>query len=157
MICDSLARAELYPLGPSFIKAIDALKNLSPDTPDGSYEVEGKKIYINVMTYTTSNAPAEKYEYHREYADIQVVLKGAERLYSCDLAPLREKDPYDSGKDCGFTFPPEGPFGTALEMREGDFAFFFPMDAHAGKGASLAAGEMTIRKAVAKVAIELLK
>ena len=55
------------------------------------------------------------------------------------------------------TFGPEKPFGTTLEMREGDFALFLPMDAHAGKGASLDAGEVTIRKAVAKVAMELIK
>ena len=157
MIYDTLARAENYPLGPAFIKAVEALKKLDASTPDGSYEVEGKKIFINVMTYTTSNLPPEKYEYHRDYLDIQVVLEGAELLRSCDLSALAGKEPYDAEKDCGFSFPPEKPFGTTLEMRKGDFALFLPMDAHAGKGASLEAGEVTIRKAVAKVAMELIK
>ena len=77
-ITDIAQRADL----PAALRAIvkQALA-LAPETLEpGRYEIDGNDIFINVMAFETADAQSKRYEQHRDYADIQILLSGNERI-----------------------------------------------------------------------------
>lgn len=46
----------------------------------GRYELQGDNIFMNVMTFNTQSPVEKKAELHEQYIDIQLLLKGEERI-----------------------------------------------------------------------------
>lgn len=123
-------------------------------SPPGSYELQGMDIYVQVIDLTTKPVAECRPEVHREYADVQFLVSGAERIgvaidmgsnvISEDFTPTRDLRFYESM-----------PMETTLNMRPGSFAVFMPSDVHAPGGA--ADKPMAIRKVVMKVRASLLR
>ncbi|MFA5851582.1 MAG: YhcH/YjgK/YiaL family protein, partial [Spirochaetales bacterium] len=114
---------------------------------NGSHQVDGERVLANVMTYETKRPEEGKFEAHRKYIDIQVVLEGEERCCCTPLSLTTELGPYDTGKDIGFLV---GPRQTTMQLNPDNFAVFFPQDAHMP---SLSLDKArTVRKVVMKVA-----
>lgn len=159
MIYDDIARWETYRFSKAVAPAFEFLKKLDLGIPDGEYEISGRSIYASVMTYDTAGTPPEMLETHRKYVDIQYAVTGVEVLFATLLNTngMQIRTPYDPLKDAEFFYPPEQQELARLEMRPGMFAVFFPWDAHLGRGASIAAGAMTIRKVVVKTELSLFK
>lgn len=80
MICDTLQHLGRYRgLHPNLDTAIDYL--LTHDLaalPLGRTEVDGDKVFINLMDATLHPDAGYHPEYHRHYADLQVDLTGSE-------------------------------------------------------------------------------
>ena len=74
MILDNAKNIDFYrTLGIEgrYAKAIDFLKSHDLATlEDGKYEIDGKNVYANVMSYTTLPWEEAKYEAHQNYSDI---------------------------------------------------------------------------------------
>lgn len=150
MIFDKLAHADAYKaLGPRFRAAFDFFEsgkahNLAP----GRHELDGNQLFVNIEQYDTKPVDEGKWEAHRRYADIQLILSGAERMDYAPVDTLKEVAAYDPAKEAAF-FEGEG---TPLIVDAGMFAVFFPHDAHRP---NLAPGEPApVRKAVAKILLE---
>ena len=154
MICDTLENASLYKYGNSLRKAVEFVRSVKSDTPVGRHELGGK-MYANVMTYTTKDAPADKLEIHRKYVDLQAVICGCEVLCVCEKSTLTVLHPYEEEKDYGFLAPSGEKPLSRLEMVPGMFALFFPQDAHIGQCAGKG-GAMEIKKVVVKIPVEEL-
>lgn len=93
--------------------------------------------------------PREKVqlEAHRRYIDIQMPLKGTEKMGWCALADLKlPRGTYDADRDVIF-------FGdaatTLITVKPGQMAVFFPEDAHAPN-----IGLGTHRKLIIKVPVD---
>ncbi len=147
MIIDELAMAGRYAcLSPNFAKAIRDLTETQLDTlPLGTIPVDGEKVYVMVQEYMTREGEP-KYESHDKYADIQLVLEGAER-FGFGWDPCM--GPLENGKDLRF-----GSAEKTLEfvLEKDRFAIFLPGEAHAP---GLAAGKAEkCRKIVVKVLCE---
>ena len=155
MIFDDLDNAASYRLGPAFAKAVDFIRSLRADAPLGKCSIDGDRITANVMSYDTVDAAPERLEVHRQYVDVQAVIRGNEALYACSGKGLAVHTPYDAQKDCGFLTPDPDRMPAKLDMVPGNFAVFFPQDAHMGKGVG-SAGAQNILKVVVKIAVELL-
>ena len=155
MIYDDIANASTYRLGHAFAKAIDFIRSLNADTPAGPVSIDGDRITANVMTYDTEDATPDRLEVHRKYVDVQAVIRGNETLYACSGSGLAVHSAYNEKNDCGFLVPAGGKPLVKLAMKPGNFAVFFPQDAHMGKGAEHA-GAQNILKVVVKIAVELL-
>ena len=82
MICDTLQHLGRYRgLHPNLDTAIDYL--LTHDLaalPLGRTEVDGDKVFINLMDATLHPDAGYHPEYHKLYADLQVDLTGSDRL-----------------------------------------------------------------------------
>ena len=81
MIYDVFENAGLYfdknrQLG----KAIDFAAGFDKSQPDGRYDVDGDNIYAIVMTYETKTVEELKFEGHKKYIDIQLLLNGQEYM-----------------------------------------------------------------------------
>lgn len=100
MIYDKLSNIKNYKgLFPNLDDAIDYI--LSHDLnglPLGKTVINGDRLYVNVMECDTAMMADKKYEVHQEYLDIQIDLRGAERLITGDSATMQMGD-YDKDSD----------------------------------------------------------
>ena len=132
--------ASLFENG-KLIPYIELLKTLSGDTENGRYELSDGAYYVVSLSEKTA-AEGRTFEAHCRYIDIQCVLSGDERIDYADLSHLLPATPYNDEKD--FAMYAGG--GSSLMLREGDFAVFFPSDAHLP-----CIGEGKVKKAVVKI------
>lgn len=56
--------------------------------PVGVYEVKGKDVFAQVQAYTPKKYEEGKFETHRLYADVQMVVEGEELMYASTDASL---------------------------------------------------------------------
>ena len=88
-----------------------------------------------------------KWEAHKVYIDVQVIVSGDELMEVTDVARLTVAEDHTPAKD--ILFFEQNRDGSVLRMRAGEIAVFYPVDAHKP---SLAAGEPAalVRKTVVK-------
>lgn len=154
MIYDTLENASVYPFGPAFEKAIRFVRELDPAIALGRYELDGDKMYVNVMESETQDGLPTKYEVHRKYADLQAVISGSETIFVRQAANLPVVTPYKP--DCEFLSSDGKAADVNVQLFPGYFTLLFPQDAHMGKGVSCL-GKSKVKKLVVKIALELLK
>jgi biofilm protein TabA len=117
--------------------------------PVGKFAIDGDLVFGIVMEYETRMADAAKWETHRKYIDIQIMLDGREEMRWADVNGLSEKTPYDADKDATFYHSPTT--YQTLSSGPGEFVVFEPADAHAP---SLMIGmPAKVRKLVIKVSV----
>lgn len=102
---------------------------------DGTHQVEGDDVFAMFQHNAMKPRPACRWEAHRKYADIQLVIAGQEGMGVAPLADFDVEVPYDDAKDVGFHRPKHplgGPDnnGTVAWVRTGEFALFLPSDVH---------------------------
>ncbi len=128
MILDHIDHLPRYAL-PYKDKIIAFLKAQDPKTvPDGEHEIDGRNLFVRVMSYEPKPAAENKFEAHRIYADLQYVADGVElmQVVSSDrLTPITE---YLPEKEYQF-FSAEKDI-TDLVVRTGEFTIFYPGEAH---------------------------
>lgn len=151
MIFDQAKNLDFYKtlgVGDRYAKAIEWLKNTDlAALENGKYEIDGKDVYVNVMSYTTLPWEEAKYEAHENYTDIQYVIAGTETMTYAPVDALNPTGPYDPQKDV-IKFDNANP-GLKVACQAGDFMIFFPWDGHKPKAAS---GEpCQVKKAVVKI------
>jgi len=149
MIVDLLANSHLYrglnsriDRALAYLNEIDLLA-LEP----GDYEIDGKSIYARLLTYTTRLEEQGMWEAHRLYIDLQVMVRGEERIR---YAPLSRLTPgsYDEAKD----FLRLSGEGDSITLPAGSFMLLWPTDGHMP---CLAVGAPApIEKVVVKIAVE---
>ena len=130
MIQDRIKNGKLYAkMGSNFAEAFAWLEKVNPaELTPGRIEVKGEEIYALVQQYTTKPLSQGFLETHKRYADIQVVLKGSERMGYCFNEGLSITQPYTDEKDVEKY---EYRDCSQLIVNAGNFALFLPDDAHA--------------------------
>lgn len=113
----------------------------------GRYELTPAGTYANIQEYDTREIG--KYEVHREYADIQVVLSGEEHIFIAPLDALQNRlADFDEEKDIEF-FASASRERAALANRA-HWVILFPSDAH-NPCMSIGESPVHVRKVVVKV------
>jgi len=148
MILDRLEHSVHYAaLGRGFAAGFAYLRETDlANLADGRYEIEGKNVLAIVQTYPTKPQSEGRWEAHRDHADIQVVVSGAERMGVVPLEVMTVESPYDAERDVEFY---RGNGGKFFDVNGGEFAVFYPHDVHMP---SLAIDKpQTVKKVVIKV------
>ncbi len=147
MVKDNLKNAMQYAgLGERFRTALEYLTTHDLTEATERIELDGKNLYILPQNPTLKTWEDAKWEGHESYADIQVILKGREIIGYAPAEAMEVKIPYNPEKDA-VIFSGDG---VAMEYADGDFAIFFPQDAH--KPCVRAEnGPESVKKAVVKV------
>lgn len=147
MIADTLKNIALYRgLSRNMDTAIDFLLKTDLNAlPDGRHEVDGDKVFVNVMA--VSFRAQNRFEAHRRYIDIQIALGEGESIEWLPYERVTRWEEYAADRDYqgGQSDVP----GMAYTLRPMDFAVYFPRDAH-----KPGLGEGTGRKAVVKVRVD---
>lgn len=125
-----------------FIKEND-LNTLST----GSYEIDGKKVYVNIDEYETCPYAERNYEAHEKYVDVQMIIQGKESIYIDDKKDLEIKTEYSDEKDIAFY--KDGNNGQNVELAEKEFLVIYPSEAH--KPCVMLEEKCRVKKAVFKI------
>ena len=92
----------------------------------GSHEIDGERLFVNIVEYTTTAAKERFWEAHRKYLDVHVMLHGTEQIdlnfiQNMDVKEFVEKDDF---------LPMDGEKNSSVVLRDGDFLICYPSDGH---------------------------
>jgi len=117
--------------------------------PLGRTDIEGNDVFLTVSEAETRPPEHVKFEAHRRYIDIQLVVRGQESIGYAPVASLVSAEPYDATKDIEFFSVPQE--SAAIALRAGDFVVFAPGDGH--RPSLHLDGPHVSRKVVVKVSV----
>lgn len=124
MILDYLNRREIYnSLSPVFAEAMDFALSVK-DKPVGRYE-QGDYFAL-VQEMDTVALADKKFELHRKYLDVHIVLSGEEVIEYEDITLLTPGDEYNAEKDIQRLTGT----GCPVVVKEGMFCLVFDHDGH---------------------------
>lgn len=149
MILDAIEHAGRYiAISPALEAALRFLLETDlRSLPEGRIDIDGERVFATVSAYRTRPVEQSRWEAHRRYGDVQVMLAGTERMGVAPLSAMREIVPYDPASDVAF-FEGAGDF---LTVTQGGFTVFFPQDAHMPQ--ICAEAPTIVRKLVIKFAV----
>lgn len=146
MIIDKIDNLKMYEQIP--IEIAEFLQSLDSNVKTGRYEFEDGN-FVNVETYFTKEISEAKFEAHKDYIDIQMLLSGNERIYLKNINGLSEFVPYDVKKD--IIFYSDKVNGDYVTLDGSNFIFIYPHEAHAPQCS--VEDNMSVKKVVAKIKI----
>jgi YhcH/YjgK/YiaL family protein len=94
----------------------------------GRIEIDGDNMWCNVAKYNVEDGTPIKYEAHKEYADVQIMVDGEENIGWASFNECTITEDFKEGCDIAFM---DAPNGQLFALRKGYFMVFFPEDAHA--------------------------
>lgn len=146
MVIDNLHNAAQYhSLGARFETGLRWLtdNDVAGMEPE-RYEIDGDDVFVMVQEYDSKPKADGFWEAHRQYADIQLVVTGAEHMGYVPTTSLQAGD-YDDSRDF-LALDGDGMF---IKMHAGTFMILWPQDAHMPQ---MAIDSPTpVKKAVVKV------
>lgn len=104
MIFDSVKNLKKYKgLYKELDKLIDFLQNNNPtELEEGTNYIDGELLKANVMKYETKERELLKFENHKRYIDLHMVLQGTEMLITGNVEELKVIEPYKEENDSEF-------------------------------------------------------
>lgn len=150
MIIDTLSNSEKYNnIHPLFTKAFEYIKSQNIETiQDGKSEIDGENLraIISNKKGMTAAESIAKFECHDKHIDIQLCIKGKEKMGWKPRGDCKEqRGEYNPEKDVVFYNDAPDMY---FQLTDNQFAIFFPEDVHAPM-----IGEGEIKKMVIKVKI----
>lgn len=147
MIADTLNHSAVYKcLSPNFKKAFDFLMQVDlASLPLGKHAIDGENVFVILSEYTTKALSDARWEAHRMYADIQLLLAGEEKIGYSPLTSMKVTEDYNPAKDILFLTGN----GDYITLKPSVFAVFFPHDAHQPCVAT--GNQQGVKKVVVKV------
>ena len=113
----------------------------------GSYEIDGKDIFVNIVGYDTCENEDRFWEAHKKYIDVHLMLDGRERIDLNFIENLTQKEYEEEGD----FLPLDGEPNSCVELSKDDFLVCYPEDAH--MTALKVSEKENIKKAIFKVII----
>lgn len=153
MIVDRLEElgkySSLHPLFGLAGEFLRAARQRPEALADGRHVLEEGRLWVIVESADGRGRAGAALEAHRQMIDIQLVLAGVEQIgWRAQSECLAISRAYQTERDIEFYADPPTLW---LDLHPGEFAIFFPTDAHAPL-----AGTGPVRKAIAKVAVATL-
>lgn len=164
MIVDHISNWRRYGFGPAWEEVMRWLEAYAPNgsvsnnsaqatmPEDGVHPVAG--AFINVATLTSRISSECRYEYHKRFCDVQMVLEGREWLFNAATTGLTPDGAFDTQSDVGF-FSPAPAEVSRVTLTPGTFALLFPWDAHL-PAIAVDGVQAPLRKCVGKIPLDAL-
>lgn len=128
MIYDKIDNISLFKgLSEDIYLGLEFLKNATPDIDNGVYKLS-PRVKAIISEYTTKEVNEYGYEAHKQYIDIQYLLKGSEKICCLPIEQLKETKPYSEENDAAFYTANTKPI--EMTLGNGYFAIFYPQDGH---------------------------
>lgn len=128
MIIDKIENISIYKNIPEIAR--DFILSLKKGIPSLGKHVLSESIYANVETYETKLLENSKFEAHKEYIDVQILLKGHEQIFIAPQNRLTMSEPYDAKRDIEFYSDNIRSF-QSIKLDGTNFVMLFPHEAHA--------------------------
>ncbi|MCE5230207.1 YhcH/YjgK/YiaL family protein [bacterium] len=156
MILDTIDNWRNRFQGEPWVTIFSKLETFGPDSPDGRFEIMGDDAFGGVASYPTRERADAICETHQRKIDIQMCLKGSERIEWAPRGTLPVKTAYDPEKDAEFYAQPAEPLPGGVDMKPGYFMVLFPEDAHM-PALKPTDGTADVRKLVVKLSVDAVK
>lgn len=130
MIFDKIDNLKKYKSIPNLGLIIDFIKDKNLlSLPEGKIEIKGRKLFANVVRYFPKPAEEKNFEVHRLYTDVQLMVKGIEKIQITNKENLKEmiKDKISQEDFQLFT---ASDYISNVIIKENDFIVFFPGEPH---------------------------
>lgn len=129
MIYDQLARCSTYKgISNELDRALDLMGSLDNLSLKPGKNIVDKDIYIMFLLYDTLEERSGAFEYHKQFIDIQLLLKGEEYICYSSLSVPEGEGAFDLDNDCGLFSLTDG---CDVLFKPGNFSIFFPGELHA--------------------------
>lgn len=130
MIFDTINNLNKYKSIPNLDLILDFLKdkNLS-DLPEGDIEIKGKKLIVKLLRYFPKSAEEKNFETHKIYTDVQIIVKGVEKIQVTNRENLGESIKDKKVREDFYLFAVSGPISEIIS-KENNFVVFFPDEPH---------------------------
>lgn len=149
MVFGNIKDLDQFAFLPEDIRACFAYAKANPlaEYEKGSHEINGKRLFVNIVEYTTTTPENRFWEAHKQYLDLHLILRGQEQIdlnfiQNMNLGEYKEEDDY---------LAMEGEKNCSVILREGDFLICWPNDGH--RTAVEVDGPETVKKAIFKIQI----
>lgn len=156
MVIDRLDHAaQYYALGKGIETALRWFAAYADDGRDLPVRtvLDGERIFINGVNYTSEAKPQGQLEAHKKYIDVMYVVEGEEKFFYKPIAEVKHVTmPYDAEKECALAEIDAD--AAQVRFSAGHFLIFFPQDGHLA--AQLWDKPCKVRKFIAKVAVDAL-
>lgn len=119
----------------------------------GRYYIDSDKVFALVSEYKAKELKDNKFEFHKKYIDIQVLIEGHEIIYVTPLSSIDITCEYDKNKDISYGKPVDGAKIDTIIMGAGHIVILNPDDAHL-PCIRISGYNSIIKKIVIKVAVE---
>ena len=103
-------------------------ENDCANLPDGEFEIQGRELFVRIMSYIPKPAIENRFEIHHIYADVQYVVSGSEIMQTARLEDLTPLGEYDAKGD--YQFLKTSSATTDIIVQAGEFAVFYPNQPH---------------------------
>lgn len=149
MICDNLENILKY--SEISEKISKFLLSLNSQTLVGHYEID-ENVYANVDIYETKTLDKCKFEAHKKYIDIQMLLDGEEQLDCISVNNLVVSEDYDENRDIMFFENPKQMPDASYRLTPQRFVLIYPHEAHRPQ---MALGKPSkVKKVVVKILVK---
>lgn len=145
MITDNIKNLKNYNIVSE--EVLKFLSNLTKKSEVGHYEIDNNS-YANIDVYNTKPIENCKFEAHKKYIDIQILLDGVEELDYISIDSLKVNEKYDGNRDVMFFDTPSKTPDT-LQLEPFKFALIYPHEAHRPQ---MGDGQR-VKKVVVKIAV----
>ena len=131
-------------------KTLEYLNNMDLKNLESGKHVINEWLYINVQEYMTKNISDCKYESHKKYVDIQMMINGIEALETSDVDKLELETEYNEESDVMFWKRKNNQMRTVITDKS--YVILYPQNAHMP---CIAVDKpVKVKKLVAKVLIQ---
>lgn len=98
---------------------------------NGTYEIEGRDIFAMPQRPETEPEERRRFELHREYIDIQLLLAGSEKqLFAPEPIPGGAVPLEDKLDEADYAFYARPEHCNAVVLRPGDYLIYLPGELH---------------------------
>lgn len=113
----------------------------------GSHPIDGERLFVNIVEYTTTTPENRFWEAHKHYLDLHLMLKGPEQIDLNFIDNMEQKEFIEKDD----FLPLEGDPNACVVLNQDDFLICYPKDGHR---TAIAVDEpATIKKAIFKILI----
>lgn len=112
--------SDFFPISQSFLNELNTIN-------EGKYWVN-KDVFCNVETYVTTDKESKRYESHKHYIDVQLVIAGCEIISVRNVDGLTICETYDCNRDISFYLGDND--GEDVLLESGDAIILGPEDGH---------------------------
>ncbi|CUO83826.1 YhcH/YjgK/YiaL family protein [Clostridium disporicum] len=103
-----------------------AIENNLNKFSTGTHEINGDDVFVNVVSYKTTNKADRFWEAHRKYIDVHLMLDGTEKIALNHIDNLEQKEYEEEGDFLSLN----GEESAVVTLEKGDFLICYPEDAH---------------------------
>lgn len=141
-----------FPKGTAWEEVQAWLRNTASHVTEDEHIIRDRDIYAVVQKTSCCSREQAIFESHKEYIDLHCCIEGEETIEWAPADSLRTKRDYDTQTDTALYGIERR--GKTLTLTSGDYAVFFPGEAHMPKLCGLKTTD--IRKVVVKINAKLL-